>query len=469
MERMSVPARAGRAPHEGFEFEVGEEPPPAMFRAIADTCVNPFAIIDRSGVFRWVGRSMEELLGWPPDELVGKTVDTVIAPWSLPDVLDAVANLQNTPSVIRYGRGSIGQPADLLCRDGSTVHCNVMATPPAQTGTPYHVVFARRATFEQALDHTLEAIAEHAPLGEVVGHLITSLEQTIPGCLVTVGDGWQGDRFATVFGRGSDLLVDEPRSPWARALASNRDVVYDNVESLPPRVAAVARARGLTACWVHPVTVGNEPTPAALVLWRADDGAPPRFVRVALNRVGQLLRLTLQWDRSHRELEFAATHDTLTGVANRHAFVCRLTEIAKPAEGDAAVLFLDLDDFKPVNDRFGHLVGDRVLRTIADRLAGALRPGDLVARLGGDEFAVLCERVAAADDVAGVAQRLLSAVAETVVLDGDHAVRITASIGVTELGHGDDPESILARADSAMRAAKSAGGARWNAVAAPTG
>src|SRR4029453_14682584 len=110
--------------------------------------------------------------------------------------------------------------------------------------------------------------------------------------------------------------------------------------------------------------------------------------------------------RSHRTLQYAATHDQLTGLANRLAFLERLTTVAAGGEGRAAVLFLDLHHFKPINETLGHPVGDRVLAVVADRLVSVLRPGDLVARIGGDEFAVLCERLTAADDVEAVAKRL---------------------------------------------------------------
>ncbi len=460
----------GETPSEGtgepVEFEVGEDPTPAMYRAIAETAVNPFAIIDDDGVFRWVGQSIEELLGWRPEELVGKPMHTIVAPDSIADALEAFVDLADLPPHTAYPRGGVGQTADLLCRDGTTSPCNIIAATKSQTGLPYHLVFARRAGYEKALDNALEAIAQHAEVGEVLHHLVTSLKQSIPTCLVAIGDGWQGQRFAVTTGDAVDLLVDDENTPWARALASGEDVLVNCVGDLPPSLAGLARARGLASCWVHPVTLPGQAFPeAALVMWRPLDGVPTRFTWSAVHRTGRLLQFTLQWDRSHRALEFAATHDTLTGLANRPAFVARLEEIAKLAEGEGAVLFIDLDDFKPVNDDVGHLAGDHVLQVVGDRIGRALRPGDLVARFGGDEFAVLCERLTDADTVGGVADRLLAALSAPIVLDDGREVTITGSIGVTELGRSEEPEAILTRADTAMREAKSRGRNRW--VASP--
>ena len=444
-----------------LEFEVGDEPSPAMYRAIAETAVNPFALIDDDGVFRWVGQSIEEMLGWRPDEIVGRGIGAIVAPESLEAVAQAFADLEGLPPRSNYPRGGVGQPADLICRDGTTTPCNLLAATRSQTGLPYHLVFARRAGYEQALDVALEAIAGHAELDDVLEPLVTTLQQSIPRCVVAIGDGWEHDHFGVVAGDGVDLLLPGADSPWARALATGEDVLVSDLSELPAGVAAMARARGLVSCWVHPVTVPGDDRPVtALIMFRPFDGMPTRFTWTAVHRTGRLLRFTLQWDRSHRALEFAATHDTLTGLANRDAFVTRLDEIAKLAEGQAAVLFIDLDRFKPVNDKLGHLAGDRVLQTVAHRLDAALRPGDLVARIGGDEFAVLCERLVDPGDVVTVAERLIDAVAEPVVLD-DTEVSITTSIGVAELGRGATPDEILARADLAMREAKSRGPGRW--------
>lgn len=458
MDGATPPTRADRR----ADLPAGDEPTPAMYRAIAETAVNPFAIIDDEGVFRWVGESIGELLGWTPGELVGRSMEVIVAPRSRPDVGKAFLDLVNLPPWSDYPCGGVGQLVDLVCRDGSVTPCNVIAATRQQTGLPFHLVFARRAGFELALDNVLEAIAGRADIHDVLGHLVVSLHQSIPGCVVAIGEGWQDGRFARTAGEGDGLLAEGPRSPWARAMATGDDVVVSSLADMPGPAAEAARARGLVSCWVHPVAVAGDDAPsAALVLWRSSDAAPSRFTWTAVHRAGRLLQLSLQWDRSHRALAFAATHDPLTGLANRMAFVTRLEEVAKQSGGEAAMLFIDLDMFKPVNDRYGHLAGDRLLQEVADRLTRILRPGDLVARFGGDEFAVLCERVSDMTDVHVVAGRLLEALSTPFVLDSGTVVTVTCSVGITTLGEGEAPEAILDRADQAMRTAKARGRARW--------
>jgi diguanylate cyclase (GGDEF)-like protein len=155
-----------------------------------------------------------------------------------------------------------------------------------------------------------------------------------------------------------------------------------------------------------------------------------------------------------RQLDHQATHDGLTGLANRTAFGAAV-EAALDGDPAVAVLLIDLDDFKTVNDTLGHGVGDALLIAVADRLRAAVRGSDLVARLGGDEFAVLLAGVPAAA-AGGYAERILAEVARPVVID-DHTLVVRASIGLAPAAPGDDLEGLLRNADIAMYAAKEGG------------
>jgi diguanylate cyclase (GGDEF)-like protein/PAS domain S-box-containing protein len=160
------------------------------------------------------------------------------------------------------------------------------------------------------------------------------------------------------------------------------------------------------------------------------------------------------------QLRHQAFHDALTGLPNRALFFERLGQALARLRRDGwpcAVLFLDLDRFKDINDTAGHDAGDRLLIAVAARLRAALRDGDTLARLGGDEFTVLLENVTDVHEAVRAATRLLDALAEAFILDGQ-GYRFTASIGIA-IGHGghDRPEDVLRDADIAMYRAKEAG------------
>jgi diguanylate cyclase (GGDEF)-like protein/PAS domain S-box-containing protein len=170
---------------------------------------------------------------------------------------------------------------------------------------------------------------------------------------------------------------------------------------------------------------------------------------------GYLLDVTARM-QAEEQLRHQAFHDPLTGLANRALFTDRVEHALVLREG-VAVVFLDLDDFKAVNDSLGHLAGDALLQAVALRLTGALRPGDTIARLGGDEFAVLFEEAGAAVSAADVAERVIAALQEPFNLDG-REVFVTASIGI---GVGEDAEELLRSADVAMYRAKASGKAQY--------
>ena len=186
---------------------------------------------------------------------------------------------------------------------------------------------------------------------------------------------------------------------------------------------------------------------------------------------GSLVRTAKEFDIRRRELQellaeeqarlaHLARHDALTGLPNRRTLFEELGNVVEACHTRghaAAVLFVDLNGFKAVNDCSGHSTGDQLLRGVALRLAQITRPGDIVARLGGDEFVVLCSGLRDPEaEAARVAERIHATLAAPFVLDG---VRLTtsASIGLSVVRPGDDPERLLSKADAAMYLAKHAG------------
>ena len=205
------------------------------------------------------------------------------------------------------------------------------------------------------------------------------------------------------------------------------------------------------------------------VVYRRPDGVE-RTLRVSrrpLNsrndRLGSLVSIADVTDARHAEsvLRSRALHDPLTGLPNRYLFTDRLETAAarherNPGNG-TAVLFLDVDRFKQVNDEFGHQAGDGLLREIGSRLLASIRATDTVSRLGGDEFAVICEDTSA-DEAAVVAERVLAAFVPPIVLDGtEHQVSMSVGIAHAPPSAFDE---VVRRADEAMYRAKQAGGGR---------
>ena len=204
------------------------------------------------------------------------------------------------------------------------------------------------------------------------------------------------------------------------------------------------------------------------------------FIYPVRDETGQLLEVGLMiedfTERKSLEERLAhqALHEPLTGLPNRALLLDRLghalSVTRQNAERDGgvtsegarvALLFMDLDDFKHINDSLGHIAGDQLLVKVARRIEAALRPGDTFARLGGDEFAVLLDEVASASEAAGLAARLVKALHAPFVVDG-HELFVTLSIGVVLNDPGEErAEDILRRADVAMYRSKRSGKDRY--------
>ena len=152
-------------------------------------------------------------------------------------------------------------------------------------------------------------------------------------------------------------------------------------------------------------------------------------------------------------LEYMATHDSLTGLPNRTLFSDRLRHAlarAKRSEKMIAVLFIDLDGFKSVNDAFGHEIGDQVLKLVSDKLRRCIRSSDTVARMSGDEFILVIENLSKQEDALSIASKILGTISAPLMVSNQH-ITITASIGLSLYPvDGEDELNLLQKADAAM-------------------
>jgi diguanylate cyclase (GGDEF)-like protein/PAS domain S-box-containing protein len=244
----------------------------------------------------------------------------------------------------------------------------------------------------------------------------------------------------------------EERGLWDRLLhADDADRVVSNEAECARSGEKLVQEYRLRAADGRDVWIRDEMT----VVFDRQTGEDPLFYGVFLDVSDR--------KRMESELERLALYDALTGLPNRALFADRLSHVLarRGRETATAVYFLDLDRFKRINDSLGHGAGDEVLREVAQRLLGVVRPEDTVARFGGDEFTVLCESVAGVLEAVSIADRLQRPLRNP-LLAGGAELRLSASIGVALVEPGDEgaAEHLIEDADAAMYRAKERGGAR---------
>ena len=275
--------------------------------------------------------------------------------------------------------------------------------------------------------------------------------------------------------RFEQLQTDLAEGPCLVAYATGEPVAVPDIhkEVRFPRFADLAVEEGLGAVFTFPLNHGDLRL-GALDLYRDTPGMLSAGSMTAAQTLADVASAYVLNARAREDLhesteraQLRSLHDALTGLPNRTLLLQRLDHAilrSRRSEKKVAILFVDLDRFKAVNDTYGHHVGDELLMAVAERLTGLLRPGDTLARLAGDEFVIMCEDLDDASQVEQIAARVNHALGEAFMLSST-VVQVSASVGIAFAGPPDSiPDNVLRDADTAMYQAKRKGGGRHGIV-----
>ncbi|MGC2856524.1 PAS domain S-box protein [Novispirillum sp. DQ9] len=406
-----------------------------QFQGILDSAGDGIIGVDLDAVITFANPAAAAVLGWGGPDLVGRPADEVFRYAEGPKAGRGV------PVRAALRRGIFNERTELMLAraDGSAVAAEYGSSPIDDEGERTGAVVVLRDITERkaaeerlrvaaaVFDTTIEGVLVCAPDGR-----ITMANPAFSAILRPTGGAPLGDSVVEV------LFAEDP-ALWAKLLDALRVGGHWEHEFWSHRLDGEAFAARLVA---SPVMAG--------------DGTVGSVVLV-VNDITQR-------KRDEERIRYQANYDMLTGLPNRTLFHDRLDQAVRGARRSGqpmALMFIDLDGFKAVNDTLGHEAGDQLLQGAAQRLSQCVRDNDTVARLGGDEFTVIMTTVSGAEGAALVAQRIINSLEVPFDLGG-RVGRVSGSIGIAVMPeHGESAEDILRNADAAMYHAKDQGKANY--------
>jgi len=431
--------------------------PEPFLDKVLDLLVDTVCVVDAEGRYVYVSASCEQLLGYTPDELIGRNMIELVHTDDRQRTLAIAAEImQDKPQTHfenRYVRKD-GRVVDIMWSarwhrpDGLRLAVARDVSPLKHAARMQSAVYAISEAAHQADDLPALFGVVHRILGELLPAddfqvaLYDASSDTLSFPYVAGGGA-----------RPAEGAPVDPETHLAAVLRTGDPLVTSTAE---PATAAAASGLGN---WLGVPLVASAGVIGALVA--RTEGARGGYGEEHLDLlqfVSTQVAAAVERKQAEARLRFLALHDPLTSLPNRALFHDRFAVALRRAQRDGerlAVLYLDLDDFKRVNDGYGHEAGDRLLCEVARNLERCVRSSDTVARLGGDEFALVLVNVEPTEAEKAVVDRVRAAVARPLDVDGDR-LTVSASIGVAVYPvDGEDQESLLRRADASMYAAKS--------------
>jgi len=321
-------------------------------------------------------------------------------------------------------------------------------------------------------NRVLEILAAHGSLQEALNAINIMIEDQLPGaissillldetskCLTTAS----APRLPDAYNHAINGIAIGPKAgSCGTAAYRNEIVIVEDVASDPlwEDFRDLALSHELRACWSMPIRNYQGEVVGTFSLYHKKPSHPSNDEIELIRSTARLAGVAIEKKQAEMELKHMAHMDHLTGLPNRALFMDRLDQAlaqARRQEIKLAVLFIDLDRFKVINDRHGHKAGDNALQEVARKLKLCVRKMDTVARLGGDEFTIILTEISGPKDPAMVAQKVINALTEPQQIEGEEYA-IGGSIGISLYPQdGEDVDTLLANADTAMYQAKEEG------------
>ena len=446
---------------------------PLPLANVIDLLVDAVCVVNLASEFVFVSAASEQIFGYRPEEMIGRCMLDFMHPEDRARTLEHVDRLMDGAAPPHFENR-------YLRKDGSVVHIMWTARYSPEDGV--RVAVARDITgrrHAEAMQAALYAISEAAHAAADLMALFQRVHAIVDGllparnCFVALYDAERDELSFPYFIDDHDT-PPAPRRLDSGALSgevirSSTPLLLRSDDAAHPneRVRAILARRPpgrAPLAWLGVPLIAHQRAIGALVVqsYTGDVTYGERDLQL-LQFVSTQVAAAIERKRTEARLSHMARFDHLTDLPNRMLFRDRLQNALARARREVdrlAVLYLDLDRFKDVNDQRGHAAGDRLLCEVSNRLAACVRESDTVGRLGGDEFAVLLPRIGRPDDALGVAEKIRRAMQEPFAL-GDVAANISASIGIALFpDHSDDEDGLLQLADDAMYLVKHEGGNR---------
>lgn len=416
-------------------------------------------LLDEQFDIIWHSDSLTAILGW--SDVRGRNGTEFVHPDDVELVLDTMLRANTAGEHSGLAADFAPQPSDIRIADVDGSYHTFETTTWNHLGDPEVggvLCTCRRVPDRSDLARAIELLGSGSDLREVVPVIARLAEHSLGGGAVRTAIAWiDGDVPVVATAAGAEPL--DPRLAGAARLVWTLGqrtplVITDLGDPILDGAGTVAAQLGYRGAFLMPI---EAPTGTrvigALVAWgmsTVDFQAPTQSpIHVAL----RLAALAIADHQLKRRLRWAASHDPLTGLANRAEFAHRLDQLAA---SELVLLYIDLDDFKPINDQHGHPVGDKVLIEVGRRIAAVIGPDDVVGRLGGDEFAVIIGGTSDPARGRAMAKRITQAIRRPMLVDG---LRLTVqgSVGVAVGAQPLIPAVLVREADQALYRAKQTG------------